>query len=56
MTKVISFEKFSALKAAGIADEEVRSMHHAPQIHSASESFVQTVAHRASAKPQLRGY
>lgn len=56
MSKVISFDKYMALKAAGISEEETRAMHHTPQMHSASESFVQSVANRRASKPHLRGY
>lgn len=55
MSKIISFEKFVALTAAGLDEREARGAHHAPQIHSASENFVQTVQHRAG-KGAQRGY
>lgn len=54
MTKVVSFEKFMALRAAGLSDEDVRAMHHAPQLHSASESFVQAVANRRAGEHPRR--
>lgn len=47
MAKVISFEKLMVLSAAGLGEREMAELHHAPQIHSASESFVQSVSHRA---------
>lgn len=48
MAKVISFEKFEVLKAAGLNEREAKGVHHAPQLHSASENYVQTVTRHAS--------
>ena len=54
MTKVISFEKFSALRNAGLNEREIREAA-APQVHSASDDFSRAIVHRA-AKGSSRGY
>ena len=55
MAKVISFEKFQTLSAIGLTEREARAMQHAPQFHSVSENFVDSMAHRAIRSGAKRG-
>mgnify|MGYP000876361267 CR=1 FL=1 len=54
MSKVISFEKFVALKAAGL-DVRAQLPHAVMQLHSTDEAFEATLKRRASDGAR-RGY
>lgn len=46
MTKVISFEKFMALKGSGLLGERPRDFEAPVQIHSTEETLAQSLAER----------
>ena len=54
MSKVISFEKFVALKAVGL-DARAQSPHAMMQLHSTDEAFEETLKRRANDGAR-RGY
>lgn len=56
MARIISFEKFAALSAAGLSEQQIKSVKSEPQMHSASENMVQTIQHRSTKAAQQRGY